>query len=261
MVFLKRQRARIIAGALIAALIVPVTVASADYWRGRRINTGPSGGFFIDRSAQVIIDGADIAQIFRNSAQKWRSASIGTPGAPSVATNFIELPNGGAECDVYYAQPAYRAKDARLRVARGLTRIYGILPNGEIDNLDSVYSDRLNGVNKHGNGCGHDRAWKKATVTLYTDSIRAGANGFNNPPTRIVTFGDVAQNTAVHEIGHTLKLAHSPTGDLLGDGTENRNDLLRAGELRTLMENRDSLPFMLEPQPYDKRQLQAKWRN
>lgn len=200
MVLHQKRRARILAVALIVSLLVPIAVASTDYWRGKRTNGAPSGGFYITPSAQVTIRGADIGNLFRSGAQKWRGASI--PNAASVATNMIEHFEWVPGSDKYYVEDAYRLKGQEDLNAQAVTRIYGNTPKPGLRNLDIGFPDSVKGQNKHGNGCGHDRDWDIAVVILFDKGANKAAQDFNRP------FALLAESAILHELGHTLKIAH-----------------------------------------------------
>ena len=252
MVSRHNRRARVLAVALLVALMLPTTLASADYWRDQRDFNIAHNGYFITESARTTIDGADIAQVFRNSANKWRTAALSVR-AFTLHANMVEFEGLIGGVDKYHCFPAYRLS-GRGQYVLGLTRPKGTTSDPEVTQLEAIYPDSVNGNNKHGNGCYCDRRWNHTVVTLYVAGIRKNAAGFEVP------FSQSATATAVHEIGHSLKMAHAPVGDAPGGGTENRNDRPRTGEA-SIMKDGDQFPVIVDLQAYDVRQLRMKWGN
>ena len=166
---------------------------------------------------------------------------------------MIEQPDWIPGCDKYYVESVVRVKGRSDLDALAVTRIYGATPNPNIRNLEVYYPDRVPpGTPTHGNGCGHDRDWNIAVVILSEKGIENNAMAFGQP------FLVIAQSVTVHELGHTLKLAHTMRNGKPGYGTENYNEPLRPGE-KSIMQPGDQFPILVDIQPYDKRQLEAKW--
>ncbi len=251
----KNRRTRVFAAALLAALLIPLATASADFFWAERSNGAAMNGYYMTPSAQgAVVDSIFYDSLLRQSAQKWKSIST------RVTPGIFEYPEWVPGCDKYYVQPVLRIKHKEEKRLLGRTRYYGTTPDPDIRNLSTYYPDAIDGINVHGSRiateiCGHDRPLEMATVTLYTTPIRENANRLQVP------IQSLAQLTAVHEIGHTLKLAHSQflNGDMKGDGTKSLNDDYRTGETRSVMEKEPKLPLQTSPQLYDKRQLVGKW--
>lgn len=117
---------------------------------------------------------------------------------------------------------------------------------------------------------GLSERWYFCTITLYDNTI--GTKAYKDSPNDDTVFESYVKRTLAHEIGHSLKLAHTPVSDEDathfnltttedGGGTDRINIPL-SGD-RSIMEGSStSLAQSLEsPTAYDKQELIAKWGN
>ncbi|MFD0698545.1 hypothetical protein ACFQZT_31205 [Paenibacillus sp. GCM10027628] len=81
--------------------------------------------------------------------------------------------------------------------------------------------------------------WTYCVVSLYDNNIKASKNGSN--PDGSLTRAQIVSSVTTHEIGHSLSLAHSPTGTA------------------SVMTANDITNF--PPNTYDKTDLKSKWGN
>lgn len=254
----KKRRARAVAAALLAALVIPLATASADYWdTGTRYNGVSANGYWLSGS----IGTWDCETAFTLATQHWQTISLHVTNNHIYAMDDWE--RGG---DRYYAgSSVFTGTKPDIRVM-GETRIYGREPNNSHYELMKKFPDTRNpltGKPEHTTTCYHNKNWELCTVALYRATIEkyALAAGTNAEAE--------LENTATHEIGHTLRLAHPPTGLLTQDGEgagEGRNHSIYIGE-RSVMEAKVNLvptpsaPVVNTEAPtrYDKDQLKAKW--
>ncbi len=254
----KNRRTRVVAVGLLAALLVPLATASADYWDGKRVDNTPTGGYYIF-STVGNVDGVDYEAVFRYAAGRWANGSV-------ILTQYVrERGSSSKGFDKYLTEPGFTLKAASLKGPYGRTRIYGPTGGNPVtQDLEAYYPDYPKGINgpkKHGDGCGHDKNWEVATVTLYTNTIRDKADAYARADPNITRLR-VAQSTAVHEIGHTLKIAHSQlyNGEGGGGGTIGKNVPYTTSEGNSsVMRIGDNYPFPNDLQSYDKRQRRSKW--
>ena len=101
--------------------------------------------------------------------------------------------------------------------------------------------------------------WYFATETLYPGNIR---NAIGNDDD---TEEEYARNIAIHELGHSLKMAHpsyydAMIGEVRGQGTDIANSIHMIGG--SIMEKYPSVTYIkTAPLQADKDQLRKKWDN
>ena len=107
--------------------------------------------------------------------------------------------------------------------------------------------------------------WDRTETTLYHDTLKLLSG---NVP---ATFDRISKNNAVHEIGHSIKLAHPKGGpkkngrDYPGDGNEKRD--VPAGQ-KSIMTWQIEIFYddpvkvaqiPIVPQPYDRKDVEDRW--
>lgn len=88
--------------------------------------------------------------------------------------------------------------------------------------------------------------WTYCTVSLYDNEIE-DAN---------LSYEQCRSSVGMHEIGHTLKLAHPADDTSSGDGTERQDIPVPPGEIPVM--HRSAITDY-SPTPYDQQELTAKW--
>jgi hypothetical protein len=91
-----------------------------------------------------------------------------------------------------------------------------------------------------------DDNWHYCTVSLYDNEIEA-AN---------LSYEQCRSSVGMHEIGHTLKLAHPPDDTSSGDGTQRQDIPVPPGEIPVM--HRSAITDY-SATPYDQQELTAKW--
>lgn len=257
MFLVKKWCTRVVAVTTLAALL-PLATASADYWdTGTRYNGVSANGYWLSAS----IGEWDCETAVTLATQHWQTISLHVTFNHLYAMDDWE--RGG---DRYYARGSIFTGDKPDLRVMGETRIYGREPNNSHYELEKKFPDvknLLTGKQEHTPTCYHNKNWEFCTVALYRATIEnyareAGTNAEAE-----------LENTATHEIGHTLRLAHPPTGLLTQDGEgtgDGVNQSIYIGD-RSVMERKVNLvplpatPVVNSKAPtqYDKDQLKAKW--
>ena len=244
------RRARALAVALLVALMVPTTLASADYYEiGTRFNGVPLNGYVREQS---LFDWG-CAQAVNDGMYNWINVSL------QITPHIREVPSGDENyirgADKYYAKDwHYRdlIKDDRYL---GNTRFYSRNSNGVVYDLDDIFGDKFNtstGKYEHRAACTHNQNWEVCVTSLYKTSHIYWS------PIDGVSVDDYLLNTATHEIGHTLRLAHPPTSPVAfdGDGSGAGQNRVRTAGQKTIMLGNE---FQLAPTQYDRNQLNERW--
>ena len=241
--------------ALFAALIATGSVvALADTYDGKRTNNLPANGYNISFLSLIPDDDgvvSDYSPIFEYALNAWR-------GLASTNVDFglreIPNPNGITPLDRTVSTLAvdYYGGNGVL----GLTSPFFKPPTGVAQPIPALVGNALN--------------WSKTETILYHGTIKDTAKDWSE--TNPATFDRIAKHVAVHEIGHSLKLAHPPGGPLLenggnyiGDGVEHRS--VPSGQKSVMTwqityhkgDPADASNVPATPQPYDIPDLTNKW--
>lgn len=244
MLFRGRRRAVCVTLCITAALSCFTASVSADSWFEQRYNGEACNRYFLTSS--VINRRDHYAQAFRDAITQWQGISSKVDRGMFERSSWIA---GNDKCFV-----GLGTQETRSGVL-GITRYYERLSNGRVEEIGEVLESR------QGPKRMVDQRWFMSTVSLYADRIRRSAqrhgNGDDDYEMQLQT------TCAIHEIGHSLKLAHpTPQGEtLLNQGTFRNNIIVPSGQKSVMFSGKYLLRGALSTQPetYDRQELQAKW--
>ncbi len=212
-------------------LLLCVSTLRADTWKGTRYDGNACNRYFLTISAR---NGEyEYSQAFRNAIGIWRNATspFGLNSVPRVHANMFERTTWIGGNDRCYVVDKGEDK-GRLGLTWYYKKVGSSGRNYNITDGDPV-----------------DKSWYFCTITLFKN-VHSSASRDDEELLLLAT------DTATHEMGHSLKLAHANANE----GSE-RNNISPNGQ-RSIMESEtdpDNLSGTVTP--YDLQELRLKWNN